>query len=99
MEQSHTDLRLKSPNCEVKGIKGSGISPNMINTGFVAPGSHGYTVKELIRAVYGREIPAGQLSDSVCFHVVLRCHGVLQRGKAGSTLTLCLVPLLFSCCI
>lgn len=39
------DLRLKSPNCEMKGIKGSVFSPNMINMGFSAPGSHGYTVQ------------------------------------------------------
>lgn len=39
------DLRLKSPNCEVKGIKESVFSPNVINAGFAAPGSHGYTVQ------------------------------------------------------
>lgn len=99
VKQSHTDLSLKPPNCEVKGIKGSVISPHMIKMGFAAPGSHGYTVKELIRSVYGREIPEGQLNDTVCFHVVLRCSGVLQHGKAGRILTLCLVAMLFSCCI
>lgn len=34
--------------------------------------------------------------DIVHFHVVLRCSGVLQHGKAGRTLTLCLVPVLFA---
>lgn len=49
-----TDLRLESPNCEVKGIKGSVFSPIMINVGLLPQDLMDMFrwVKELIRSVY-----------------------------------------------
>lgn len=55
-----------------------------------------------MRPVYGSEIHKGQLNDSVCFCVVLRCGGVLQCGKGQQgelLLCACLVLMLFSLCI
>jgi len=58
-----------------------------------------------MRPVYGSEIRKGQLHGGDCFHVVLRCGGVLQRGKGQQgELSLCACPVLglFSlriCCL